>query len=229
MDLNHKPPYHFSDGALILIDKPREWTSFQVVKKVRGLTEAKTGHAGTLDPLATGLLILATGKYTKKIELIQAQAKTYIGSFKLGATTASFDAETNEVKRSDTIPTLNKVTSLAKSMTGVQQQIPPMYSALKKEGKKLYELARKGKTVKRYPREITIFSFEITEYNYPIVHFEISCTKGTYIRSIANDFGEALQVGAYLNSLRRTKIGDYKIEDAWQIDQFETFVKTHAT
>lgn len=218
----------FKNGQVILIDKPLEWTSFQVVNKIRWhirkkfhIKKIKVGHAGTLDPLATGLLILCTGKFTKKIETYQAQKKEYIGQFTLGATTPSYDLETSV---NQTFCTKHITEALlhntAKQFVGEILQKPPIFSAIKKEGKRLYEIAREGKTIEIKPRKVIVYNFEITAINMPRVSFKISCSKGTYIRSIANDFGQALQSGAYLSELRRTKIGDFKVENGIKIDDF---------
>ncbi len=221
MALPTQPPYQFKEGACLLFDKPKDWTSFQLVKKIKYTTKAKTGHAGTLDPLATGLMILCTGKFTKKIEQLQGLDKTYTGRFKIGVTTPSYDGETAEENEQNITPiTEQQLMDVAKSFLGQQEQIPPMYSALKQNGKKLYDLARQGKTVERKPRKIDITAFELTDIALPFVSFKISCSKGTYIRSIAHDFGQKLGVGAYLYELRRTRIGPYHIEDAWTIDDF---------
>lgn len=227
MELITKPPYNFQEGTLLLVDKPYEWTSFGVVKKVRGVTKAKCGHAGTLDPLATGLLIIGVGKYTKKLEQLQGLDKEYTGTIKLGVTTPSFDRETEEENLKEVTCSEESILNLAKEMTGDQEQIPPMYSALKKDGKRLYEYIRKGKTVYRHPRPITIHEFEITQIDSPFVHFRIKCSKGTYIRTIANDFGESLGFGGYLHDLRRTKVGEFDIADAWQIDELVDHVKSN--
>ncbi|MFT4521192.1 MAG: tRNA pseudouridine55 synthase [Bacteroidia bacterium] len=216
----------FNEGAFIQIDKPLTWTSFQVVKKIRYLTKAKkVGHAGTLDPLASGLLIICTGKFTKKIDQYQAQDKTYTGTFKIGVRTASFDAETPEEDEHDISKITNQeVENVAKSFVGESQQIPPIYSALKVGGKRAYALARAGEEVVMKPRTVNINEFKITRIALPEVDFEISCTKGTYIRSIARDFGKKLGVGAYLSALRRTKIGEYSVSDAKSIEEFENFI-----
>ena len=227
MDLNTKPPYNFAEGSLLLINKPYEWSSFQVVKKVRHLVKTKVGHAGTLDPLATGLLLLGTGKYTKKLEQLQGLDKEYTGTIKLGATTASYDREQPEENCLETISvTENQILETVKSFVGKNQQIPPMYSAIKRDGKKLYEYARKGKTILRGARQIEIYNFEIEEIEFPFVKFRINCSKGTYIRSIANDFGERLGVGGYLYDLERTAVGNYNLKNAWEINEFEKFVKS---
>ncbi|MBR9860916.1 tRNA pseudouridine(55) synthase TruB [bacterium] len=202
--------------GMILIDKPLEWTSFDVVKKMRRLAQIKkVGHAGTLDPLATGLLIVCFGKYTKKIEGIQALKKEYTGTFKIGSTTPSFDLETEEDGSYETDHiTLELLEEAASGFIGDIEQVPPIYSAVKIDGKRAYEHARKGEDVKMKSRIVHIEEFEITRVELPEVDFRIVCSKGTYIRSIARDFGEALNSGAHLISLRRTAIGPYKVEDA---------------
>lgn len=209
-----------SDGKVILIDKPYRWTSFDVVKKVRNLTkEKKMGHAGTLDPLATGLLILCSGKMTKQIAEIQAGEKEYTGTFTLGATTPSFDLETEVSNASDySFVTEDLIKQTAKSFIGRQQQLPPAYSAVKVNGRRAYESARKGKEIVISHKEIEIKEFEITGIELPQVHFKIVCSKGTYIRTIANDFGKKLGCGAYLSSLCRTRIGEYLLKDALRIE-----------
>ncbi|GAB3335805.1 tRNA pseudouridine(55) synthase TruB [Marivirga atlantica] len=219
------------EGQVILIDKPLNWTSFDVVKKLKYTLKAKKiGHAGTLDPLATGLLILCTGKKTKSIESYQAQLKEYTGTITLGATTPSYDLETDpeDFKDYDHINE-EACEEVAKSFLGVIQQTPPIFSAVKKEGKRAYELARAGKEVKLKSKEIEILAFDITRFELPEVDFRISCSKGTYIRSIANDFGEKLQVGGYLSSLRRTKIGDFDVNDASDLAQFVEANKVERT
>ena len=218
----------FKAGQILLFDKPLEWTSFQVVNKVRWLIrknfkikKIKVGHAGTLDPLATGLLILCTGKSTKQIESLQGQEKEYTGTFSLGATTPSYDLET-EVDQHFPIDHLSeeKIRAATKNFVGDIQQYPPLFSALKKDGKRLYEYARNGEEVEIKSRSVQISEFEITKIDLPEVHFRVVCSKGTYIRSLAHDFGKALQSGAHLSSLRRTRIGDYNIENALTIDSF---------
>ncbi len=218
----------FKNGQVLLIDKPLEWTSFQVVNKLRwhikkqfGFKKIKVGHAGTLDPLATGLLIICTGKETKNIEKYQGQIKEYTGTFVLGATTPSYDLET-EIDQ--TFPTEHITESLLNQTTqpfiGKIQQKPPIFSAIKKDGKRLYELARAGKTTEIASREIEISEFEITTSDLPKVDFRVVCSKGTYIRSLAHDYGKTLNSGAHLSALRRTKIGDFSVEDALSIDGF---------
>ncbi len=218
----------FKAGKILLFDKPLEWTSFQLVNKVRWLIrknceikKIKVGHAGTLDPLATGLLILCTGKMTKRIETFQGQEKEYTGTITLGATTPSYDLET-EVDETYPIDHLteDKVKAATKAFTGDIQQYPPVFSALKKDGKRLYEYARKGENVKISSRSITISEFEITKINFPEVSFRVICSKGTYIRSLAHDFGKELGSGGYLSSLRRTRIGEFKVDDALSLDSF---------
>lgn len=223
----------FQKGQVILIDKPLNWTSFQVVNKVRWLIKKqfklkkiKVGHAGTLDPLATGLLILCTGKFTKKIETYQGQEKEYTGTFKLGATTPSFDLET-EINQTYDISNLTEenIVDATKQFVGEIQQKPPVFSALKKEGKRLYEFARSGEEVEIPYRTVHISAFEITQLALPEVAFRVECGKGTYIRSLANDFGKALQNGAHLSALRRTKIGEFYVLDALSVESFENQLK----
>lgn len=212
----------FLNGQILLIDKPLEWSSFQAVNALKwairkkfDLKKIKIGHAGTLDPLATGLLIICTGKFTKKIPELQGQVKEYKGTFTLGATTPSFDLET-EVDNTYSVDHLSEamIHSATNQFIGEIEQVPPIFSALKKDGKRLYELARAGKEVALKSRKIQIFEFEITQIKMPEVHFRVVCSKGTYIRSLANDFGKTLQSGAYLSSLRRTKIGDFDVNNA---------------
>jgi len=213
----------------LLIDKPLQWTSFDVVRKIRHLTRVKkVGHAGTLDPLATGLLILCTGKFTKKINEYMAREKEYTGTITLGATTPTYDLESKpENFRSPENISEEKIKSTTNSFLGEIMQVPPTHSAIKVEGKRVYELARKGKEVKLEPRKVFIKEFEITAIELPCVHFRVVCSTGTYIRSLANDFGEALTCGAYLSSLCRTRIGEFKIEDALRINEFEVSLKNN--
>ncbi len=217
----------FDQGVLLLIDKPLHWTSFDVVKKVKGISRAnKVGHAGTLDPLATGLLILCTGKMTKKIDEYQAREKEYTGTFTLGVTTPCYDREQPE---DGTFPvdhiTSDAIYAAAKIFTGPIQQTPPPHSAIKVGGKKAYELARKGKEVVLKQREVTISVFEITNIKMPVVSFRVVCSKGTYIRSLAHDFGKHLQSGACLESLCRTRIGSFRLEDALSIEDFSATIQ----
>ncbi|MBN8705805.1 MAG: tRNA pseudouridine(55) synthase TruB [Bacteroidetes bacterium] len=213
-----------------LIDKSQGWTSFDAVNKIRRISRIKkVGHAGTLDPAATGLLIICSGKRTKLIDGYQAQEKVYSGTITLGFTTASYDSETEKVFVSDPSElTLNQIEDIIKKQfTGEIQQIPPMYSALKVDGKKLYELARKGKEVKREPRTVTISEFKVTRFEKGELDFLITCTKGTYIRSLANDLGQSLETGGYLSALRREKIGEYSVADSWTITQFEDHCRAY--
>lgn len=223
----------YKEGKVLLIDKPLNWTSFQVVNKIRWLIKQqfeikkiKVGHAGTLDPLATGLLILCTGKFTKSIETYQAQVKEYTGTITLGATTPSYDLE-SEVDQIFDISgiTIEAILQNTQHFIGEIQQQPPIFSALKKDGKRLYEYAREGEHVEIPKRTITINEFEITNINLPNVDFRVVCSKGTYIRSLAHDFGQMLNNGAYLSSLRRTKIGDFSVENAVGVLEFEEAFK----
>ena len=213
------------EGRVILIDKPINWTSFDVVKYIRKslqhkfkIKKIKVGHAGTLDPLATGLLIICIGKQTKNISKYQDLAKTYTGKFKLGESTPSFDAETdvNEKFEYDHI-TINNLKKLANEFIGNSLQKPPIFSAIKKDGKRLYNYARENKEIEIDKREIKIYDFEILDFNSPYVEFKIDCSKGTYIRTIANDFGKRLNSGSYLYELRRTKIGEFSVLNAIDI------------
>ena len=212
----------FAEGRVLLMDKPLEWTSFDVVKKIRILTRvSKVGHAGTLDPLATGLLIVCTGKFTKKINEYMAAEKEYTGTFTLGASTPTFDLESEPVFKSAVdflMPEMIHAATIP--FTGEIMQVPPAHSAIKKGGTPSYILARKGKEVKMEPRKITIKSFEVTAIELPVVHFRVICSTGTYIRSLANDFGEALGCGGYLSSLRRTRIGEFSVDNALGINGF---------
>jgi tRNA pseudouridine55 synthase len=218
------------EGKVLLIDKPLKWSSFQAVNKLKYILKRKydlpkkfkIGHAGTLDPLATGLLIICTGKFTKSITEIQAQAKEYTGTIVLGATTPSYDLET-EIDA--TFPTEHITDTLiletTKQFIGEIDQKPPVFSAIKKDGKRLYEHARAGEEVEIQSRKTTIHEFEITRIQLPEVDFRVTCSKGTYIRSLAFDFGLALQSGGHLSALRRTKIGDYSVENGVTPDDFE--------
>lgn len=217
----------FEEGQVLLIDKPLEWTSFDVVQKLRGIIKIKKiGHAGTLDPLATGLLIVCTGKFTKKINEYMAQVKEYTGTFTLGATTPTYDLESKpeNFKPTEHLSEI-EIRNATNSFKGEILQVPPAHSAIKIDGKRVYELARQGKEVKLEPRKVTIHLFEIEKIEMPVVHFRIVCSTGTYIRSMANDFGQALQCGAYLSSLRRTKIGDFNADDAIPLTLLQEKVK----
>ena len=218
----------YLNGQVLLIDKPLEWTSFQAVNKIRwhikqkfGLKKIKVGHAGTLDPLATGLLIICTGKETKNINIYQGQIKEYTGTFTLGATTPSYDLET-EVNETFPIEHITEdiLTEATKSFLGEIDQKPPIFSAIKKDGKRLYELARKGETTEIQSRKVTIEEFKLTNKILPKIDFKIICSKGTYIRSLAYDFGLAVNSGAHLSKLRRTKIGEFSVDNALSIDEF---------
>lgn len=212
----------FEEGQVILIDKPLHWTSFDAVRKIRNLIKIKkVGHAGTLDPLATGLLIVCTGKFTKKINEYMAQEKEYTGSFTLGAVTPTYDLESTPLDFKDfSAITVEQLKEMTQPFIGEIQQVPPIYSAIKKDGVALYELARRGVDVELKPRTITIKEFEITKVELPVVHFKVVCSTGTYIRSLAHDYGGALGCGAYLSALRRTKIGEHLVENAVGIEGF---------
>ncbi len=218
----HPAMQPYLEGQVILIDKPLKWTSFDAVKKVRILTGiSKVGHAGTLDPLATGLLIICTGKFTKKINEYMGMEKEYTGTFTLGACTPTYDLEsTPESVTSLDGLFIEAIKNATQQFTGLIMQVPPMHSAIKKDGKPVYLSARKGVDLALEPRPVTISSFEITNIELPVVTFKVVCSTGTYIRSLANDFGKALGVGAYLSSLCRTRIGIFKLEDAESIDSF---------
>jgi tRNA pseudouridine55 synthase len=217
----------FEQGKVLLINKPLHWTSFDAVRRIRHLVKTKkVGHAGTLDPLATGLLIICTGKFTKKINEYMAREKEYTGTFTLGATTPTYDLE-SEPQNFKPVENISKeqIEATAKKFTGEIMQVPPIHSAIKVEGKRVYELARKGKDVKLEPRKVFIKEFDIQKIEMPVVHFRVVCSTGTYIRSLANDFGEALKCGAYLSTLCRTKIGEFKLQDALTIEEFEKQIK----
>lgn len=219
----HPAMQPFLDGQMILIDKPFKWTSFDAVKKVRICTGvSKVGHAGTLDPLATGLLIICTGKFTKKINEYMGMPKEYTGTITIGATTPTFDLESEpqNVQSIDAI-TLDKLLQTTTQFLGNILQLPPKHSAIKKDGKPIYLAARKGEEVQLDPRPVTIHKFEITRFEGNEIDFIVQCTTGTYIRSLANDFGAALGVGGYLSALRRTKIGAFSVEDALSMDAFD--------
>ncbi len=216
----------FLDGKALLIDKPLHWTSFDMVRKLRSLLQIKKiGHAGTLDPLATGLLIICTGKFTKKINEFMAAEKEYTGSITLGAVTPTYDLESLPEQHKDFSQLKeDDIYNATKNFIGEIEQYPPIYSAIKKDGVALYDLARRGVDVELKARKITIGKFEITNISMPVISFRVECSTGTYIRSLANDFGAVLGCGAYLSSLRRTKIGEYKVENASTIESFETSI-----
>ncbi|MCW3091151.1 MAG: truB [Ferruginibacter sp.] len=225
IDADVQLPY--LDGKVLLIDKPLHWTSFDVVRKMRSILQIKKiGHAGTLDPLATGLLIVCTGKFTKKINEYMAREKEYTGHITLGATTPTYDLESLPVEVKDySFLTDEMIHAATRQFTGTIDQFPPIYSAIKKEGVALYELARRGVDVQLEARKVTIQHFEITAINLPVVSFKVVCSTGTYIRSLANDFGVALGCGGYLSSLRRTRIGEFEASNAMSMEQFEASVK----
>ncbi len=218
----------FEEGRMILIDKPLRWTSFDVIRKIRGLIKIKkVGHAGTLDPLATGLLIVCTGKFTKRINEYMAAEKEYTGTITLGATTPTFDLESQpENQKECNHLSGENIREAAITFTGEQMQLPPIHSAIKQDGKRVYELARQGVEVIMQPRRVVINTFELTDITLPVVTFRVVCTTGTYIRSLANDLGAALGCGGYLSSLRRTRIGEFEVTDASSMEAFEQAVKT---
>lgn len=223
-----KTEYNFPEGEVLLFDKDLDWTSFDLVQRVRntlcrqlGIRKLKVGHAGTLDPLATGLMILCTGKATKKIETFQQKEKAYVATLKLGATTPSFDMETEE----DTWNDVSKITEkyfkeTIKNFEGELEQVPPVFSAVKVKGKRAFEYARKGEDLKLQPKKIVIKEIECISFSSPFVTLQVICSKGTYIRALARDIGKELGCGAYLTALRRTQIGDFKVESAMKIDFF---------
>jgi tRNA pseudouridine55 synthase len=224
--------FNFVEGEMLLIDKPFEWTSFDVVKHLRAfikrtynLKKFKIGHAGTLDPLATGLLILCTGKMTKRIDEYQGMDKVYVGQMTLGATTPSYDKET-EPDHFFPVDHLqpDDLKNACLKFTGEIEQVPPVYSAIKIKGKRAYKYARKEQDVKIKARKVHIYEFELLNFTPPLLDFSVKCSKGTYIRSLVSDYGKSLDNGAYLSSLRRTKIGDYSVNDALSIDDFKAEV-----
>ncbi|MEZ4961403.1 MAG: tRNA pseudouridine(55) synthase TruB [Saprospiraceae bacterium] len=228
------PSRKLLDGTCILVNKPLGWSSFDVVNKIRtsikhnlGVKKIKVGHAGTLDPMATGLLIVCTGKKTKTLSDYQGLPKTYTGTFTLGATTPSYDAESEP---DATFPfdhiTPEAIEEARKQFIGPIEQMPPMYSAIKVDGQPLYKKARQGITIEVQPRPVTIYEFDITKIELPVLTFQVKCSKGTYIRSLANDFGKALRSGAYLSSLCRTEIGQYKLEKAWELDDLVEHIES---
>ena len=222
----HFTPEELLEGKLFLINKPLGWTSFQVVNKLRwhlknlsGLKKIKVGHAGTLDPLATGLLLICTGKKTKSISTLQETEKEYTGTFLMGATTPTYDLETSIDQTFDTkLLTEEIILKTTIKFTGEILQYPPVFSALKKNGKRLYEYARAGEDPEITPRTVNVHEFKIIKINLPKVDFLVRCSKGTYIRSLAHDFGKSLSNGAHLSSLKRTRVGNYKIENAFSME-----------
>jgi tRNA pseudouridine55 synthase len=231
---NHLPEdIDFVNGVILLIDKPQGWTSFDVVNKIRfkirhglKIKKIKVGHAGTLDPMATGLLLVCTGKLTKQIDLLQAEIKSYSGTMKIGATTSTYDAESQQdaVYRTDHI-NQEMISAKKVALTGAQMQVPPIYSAIKISGKAAYELARKGQEVVMKSRPVTIYDFDIYNSDLDNLSFFVKCSKGTYIRSLVFDFGKMLASGAYLTSLRREAIGDFQVIDALNMDQISQYIE----
>lgn len=225
---NHKQEYDFLTGEVLLFDKNLEWTSFDLVQRVRnslcrkmGIKKMKVGHAGTLDPLATGLMILCTGKATKQIESFQLEEKEYLATLKLGATTPSFDMETEEDNTFDiSHVTRERFDDVLKTFLGETNQIPPVFSAVKVKGKRAFEYARNGQDLELQPKKIVISKIETEEFDLPLVKIRVACSKGTYIRALARDLGEKLNCGAYLTGLRRTRIGNFKVENALDMDSF---------
>ena len=217
----------FAEGRVLLIDKPLHWTSFDVVRKLRNILHIKKiGHAGTLDPLATGLLIVCTGKFTKRINEFMAQTKEYTGTITLGAVTLTYDLESEpENFQSTNSITIETIREAALQLTGPILQVPPAHSAIKVNGKRVYELARQGKEVKLEPRPVTIYTFDILSFEKDVVQFRVSCSTGTYIRSLANDLGRIVGCGGYLSSLRRTKIGEFTVNEAQSMEAFEEAYK----
>jgi tRNA pseudouridine55 synthase len=219
----------FAEGQLLLVNKPYKWTSFDVVGKIRNAfkpLKLKVGHAGTLDPLATGLLIICTGKMTKQIDTFQAEEKEYTGTMTLGATTPTYDLESEpEQQFSIDQITHEQINETCKQFIGDIQQYPPAHSAVKIDGERLYEKARRGEDVELRLRPVTISEFEITRIELPEVDFRVVCSKGTYIRSLVNDFGKALDNGAYLSRLRRTRSGNFKVTDAWEVMEIVNVVR----
>jgi tRNA pseudouridine55 synthase len=223
------PEFNFSEGEILLINKPHTWTSFDIVGKIRNAfkpLKLKVGHAGTLDPLASGLLIICTGKLTKKIDQYQAEEKEYTGIITLGANTPSYDMETEPYEFFD-LADLNEqqIKQAATEFIGDIDQFPPIYSAIKIDGERLYEKARRGETIELPSRKVSIYSFEITDINLPEVGFKVRCSKGTYIRSLAYDFGKKLNNGAYLSSLKRTKSGQFCLEDAYEVMEIVNHIR----
>ncbi len=223
------PEFHFAEGEMLLINKPCKWTSFDVVGKIRNAfkpLKLKVGHAGTLDPLATGLLIICTGKFTKKIDEYQALEKEYTGTLYLGACTPSYDLET-EVDQTFDIShiTEEQIRENRKQFIGEIDQSPPAHSAIKVDGERLYMKARRGETVEVKTRKVTISEFEITRIDLPEIDFRVVCSKGTYIRSLVYDFGKALNNGAYLSTLCRTRSGNFKVEDAYGVMELVSHIK----
>jgi tRNA pseudouridine55 synthase len=217
--------FNFEDGQVLLVDKPYGWTSYAVVNRLKRMVKAKMGHGGTLDPLASGLMILCTGKFTKKLGTMLEDDKEYTGTIYLGATRPSCDRET-EIDKSFDIAgiTEEQVYAAAKSFEGEIDQIPPIFSAIKQEGEELYKKARRGEEVEIRSRKVKIHAFEVTGIALPLIYFRIHCSKGTYIRSLARDLGVKLNSGSYLHNLRRTRSGQYSIEDAWDVKELSDYL-----
>jgi len=232
-----KESYDFKAGEVLLFDKDLEWTSFDLVQRVRnsvcrkmGIKKLKVGHAGTLDPLATGLMILCTGKATKQIESLQVQEKEYTATLKLGATTPSYDCETEEDSQNDfSHVTENVIEEVLEKFIGEIEQVPPVFSAVKVQGKRAFEYARSGEKLELKAKKIVIKTIELVKIDLPLVEIQVVCSKGTYIRALARDVGEALSCGAYLTQLRRTRIGNFQVEDAMKIDFFLQNLGTFVT
>ncbi|HEY0246282.1 MAG TPA: tRNA pseudouridine(55) synthase TruB [Mucilaginibacter sp.] len=227
--MDKQKEFNFAEGELLLVNKPYQWTSFDVVGKLRNSfkpLKLKVGHAGTLDPLATGLLIICTGKMTKQIDTFQAEEKEYTGTMILGATTPSYDMETEPDQQFDISQlTDEQIKGACRQFIGDIKQYPPAHSAIKIDGERLYEKARRGEEVELRLRSVTISEFEITRIELPEVDFRVVCSKGTYIRSLVNDFGKALNNGAYLSKLTRTRSGNYKLEDAWEVTELVNVIR----
>ncbi|PWT74619.1 MAG: tRNA pseudouridine(55) synthase TruB [Bacteroidetes bacterium] len=225
--MNEEVKNKFELGQVLLINKPLEWTSADVVRKIRNIIRIKkVGHAGTLDPLATGLLIVCTGKFTKKIQEFMDQEKEYSGTFTLGAVTPSYDLETEPANYQElTDIDEAKIRAATMQFIGEILQVPPIHSAIKKQGKRAYEFARKGQSIELEPRKITIREFEIRHIELPVVHFRVVCSTGTYIRSLANDFGQSLGCGAYLSSLCRMRIGSFTLDQSMSLAEAESFIR----
>ena len=221
------PPFDLTEGCLFLVDKPQGWTSFDVVNKLRyrirkqlGVKKHKVGHAGTLDPMATGLLNICVGRWTKRLGELEGLDKSYTGTIQLGASTPSYDAETEIDAHYPTDHlSLEMLTAAARKFTGAIEQVPPMYSALKVDGQPLYKRARRGEVIEIKARPVTVHEFTLTNFTGESVDFSIRCSKGTYIRSLAHDLGQAVGSGGYLTALRRTSVGPYTIESAWELDE----------
>lgn len=215
-------PAELKEGGVILVDKPYRWTSFDAINRLRRMLHVKIGHCGTLDPLATGLLICCTGKFTKRITEFQKLPKEYTGIIHLGAVTPTYDLESEPQDQKPVTVTEEQIRAATAQFTGEIMQAPPIHSAIKQDGKRAYELARAGKEIILQPRPVTITEFEITAINLPEVHFRVGCSTGTYIRSLANDFGQALGCGGYLAELRRTKIGEFDVANAMEPEAWKT-------